>query len=452
MNITLLTTQKFLPPLVGGVDVYTYRLGKALSAMGHTIQIVALNPGVANEVEPFSTEQDELDGFPVTRILFSFADRPKEAFDYGYDAEMGQAVKSILQEQQPHLFIVVNFYMITLSAVLVANELGIPVFHVATDFLPICRRATFIRWNNVSCQLGESIKSCSACFVSHNVLGRVGTAVLNTLPESTLTKLARNRDQYALPNPLAAMKPYWNQVAIMEQRLRTLSPLRAMIDHVFVPTQFTRKMFVENGFDTRRVHHVPFGVDPNHPLTQVERTPSDHVRFLFIGRFQPYKGAHLLIEAFNKLANPKGATLTFYGGSDGHEDYYERLQQMMAQNERIRFLGKIDPADLAQAFADADYFILPSTWHENMPLITLDALQSHTPLISSDIGGVTDVIKHDVNGLLFPMGDVSALQATLQRTIDDPTLVDKLSAGVDLMTIDKYAEAMLAYLPEPVEH
>ncbi|MCP5101692.1 MAG: glycosyltransferase family 4 protein, partial [Chloroflexi bacterium] len=89
-------------------------------------------------------------------------------------------------------------------------------------------------------------------------------------------------------------------------------------------------------------------------------------------------------------------------------------------------------------------------WHENSPLIVLDALQSHTPVISSDIGGVTDVVKHDVNGLLFPMGNVTALQQLLQRTIDEPQLVDKLRAGVDLPSIDSYAENMMSYLKTPV--
>ncbi|MCP5099372.1 MAG: glycosyltransferase family 4 protein, partial [Chloroflexi bacterium] len=409
MKITLITTQKFLPPLVGGVDVYTYRLGKALTRMGHTTDVIAMDPGVENdESEPITVVEDELHGFPIRRLQFSFAQRPKEAFDFGYDMEMGQVVKQLLQDQKPGLLIVVNFYMLTLSVVQVAKGLGIPVFHVATDFLPICRRATFIRWDNQSCQAGESVKSCASCFVSHRVLGRVGSTMLNMLSDEALTQAARKRDSYKMPHPLAVLKPYLNQVAIMDQRLKTLSPLRSMVDHVFVPTQYTRKMFVENGFKSDRVHHLPFGVDADHPLTQVQNTKADHVRFLFIGRFQPYKGAHLLIEAFNRLTNPNGATLTLYGGPDGHDDYFERLQTMIASNDRIEFKGKIDPSELATAFAEGDYFLLPSTWHENSPLIVLDALQSHTPVISSDIGGVTDVVKHDVNGLLFPMGNVTA--------------------------------------------
>ena len=119
-------------------------------------------------------------------------------------------------------------------------------------------------------------------------------------------------------------------------------------------------------------------------------------------------------------------------------------------NYRIQFLGKIPPSELDRAFADADYFLLPSTWHENSPLIISDALQSKTPVISSDIGGVTDIVKHDVNGLLFPMGNVEALQATLQRTINEPDLSPRLQAGNTLSSIDSYVETMMSFIPSHI--
>ncbi len=446
MKITLITTQKYERPLVGGVDVYTDRVGRALARQGHTINIIAADSGVEEADQQFTIERDELDGFPIWRLRYSFAQRPKEAFDTNYDPEMETAVCDILKQQQPNLVIIFNFYTMTMATVKAAKLLNLPVFHIATDFLPVCRRATFIRWHNGSCDVGESVKTCAECFVSNKSSGRLVANVLGKLPEKTLVKLA-GEGEYSLPNPLAVVNPYWRQVAVMDRRLKVIQPLRDGIDHTFVPTQFTERMFVENGFSQDRVHHLPFGVDPEHPLTQVVHKPADHVRFLFIGRFQPYKGLHLLLEAFNKLKNPKGATLTIYGAADGHDGYYDSLMAAIDSNDRIQFLGKIPPSELDRAFADADYFLLPSTWHENSPLIISDALQSKTPVISSDIGGVTDIVKHDVNGLLFPMGDVQALQATLQRTINEPDLGPRLQAGNTLSSIDSYVEKMMSFIP-----
>lgn len=444
----LFCTRQFVRPLIGGVDVYADRLGRALQRAGHEISFIALDSAVKTQNGAIKIIKESQEKTQIWRLQFDFAQRPKQAFDQAYDPEMGQAIREILQAYKPDLFIIMNFYMVTLASVEAAKALGIRVIHVATDFLPVCRRATFIRWNGRSCQIGESIKSCAECFVSNCFLGRIAATALRGTTEDTLVDLSGD---YQLPHPLWVMKPYWKQVEIMEKRLKTLQPLREQIDLVLAPTQYTRDKFVENGFGRSQVHFIPFAVELDHPLTKVKYEPSTSRRFLFIGRLQPYKGAHLLIEAFNNLKSPCGATLTLYGTADsGYEVYYKSLMEKVNSNENIAFKGKIAPSDLSNAFAQSDYFVLPSTWHENSPLIVLDSLQSNTPVISSNIGGVTDLVQHEVNGLLFPMGDVDALRNVLQRAIDQPDLLGKLKSGNNLPDIDDYAEKMLQLIGEKI--
>lgn len=123
----------------------------------------------------------------------------------------------------------------------------------------------------------------------------------------------------------------------------------------------------------------------------------------------------------------------------------------MSANPRIHFAGLIPPTELARAFAEADIFLLPSTWHENSPLILLDALQSKTPVLGSDIGGVSGIVTHERNGLLYPREDVAALRQAMQRLIDQPDLVARLQAGGNLPSIESYAQTivakMTAFLP-----
>ena len=441
----MLSARRFMPPLVGGVDVYADRLGRALERMGHEVGVLAFNDDGVGANGKIQVVQDSYAGKNIWRMRFTMADRPKQAFDHAYDPEMGQVIRDVLEVEKPDLLIVLNFYLATLAIAEAASNLNIPLVHIATDFIPICRRATFVRWDGTSCSTGESIKSCAACFVSHHPLGRLAANVLGRVPEEKLNGLANGRAPYRPPHPLAVFNPYWNQVKIMEGRLSALSPLRQQVDVVLAPTQFTRQMFVANGFHPEQVHLLPFAVEPEHPLASVRHSSADHIRFLFVGRLQPYKGAHLLIDAFNRLDDPRGATLTIYGAADGYESYFQQLQRVIDGNPRISFRGTIAPDRLGQAFAETDFFILPSTWHENSPLILLDALQSRTPVIASDIGGVTDVVSHEVNGLLFPMGDKDALQRSLQRAISEPQLLEKLRAGVDLPTIDNYARRLLDF-------
>ncbi|MCP4421397.1 MAG: glycosyltransferase family 4 protein [Chloroflexi bacterium] len=450
MKIALLT-HKLKSPLLGGVDVYTDRLGQALSRLGHEIVYLAFDS--SSEEDGIVVREDVHDDeTAVYRILFSFDSLPKEAFDTLHNPEMGRVTQQILADERPDFVIILNFYTLTLSPVEAAKALGIPVAHVATDFVPVCRRGTFMRWDNQTCEVGESIQSCATCYMSHRPLGRVMSAVLEKLPEKRVVQWAEKKDSYRLPHPLWLIRPYLNHTAVMQQRLGRLRPLRKLIDLILVPTRFTEEAFLANGFAREQVHFLPFGVDIDNPLASVIKTEAKRVRFMFLGRFQPYKGLHLLLEAFNSLSNPNGATLTVYGAADGYDDYFQQLQRMMDSNERIHFAGLIPPTELARAFAAADIFLLPSTWHENSPLILLDALQSKTPVLASDIGGVNGIVEHNRNGLLFPRGNVAALRQEMQRLIDQPDIIQQLQAGSQLPSIESYAQTIVekiqAILPD----
>jgi glycosyltransferase involved in cell wall biosynthesis len=157
-------------------------------------------------------------------------------------------------------------------------------------------------------------------------------------------------------------------------------------------------------------------VGPDHSLTKVEIFPANLNGF-FIGRFQTYKGVDLLVDV-NRPESP--GSFSLFMAPDGYDQYFDDLKAMMNSNDRIRYAGMLDQADLPQAFAEADYLVLPSLWHENTPITVLEAMQSKTPVIASNIAGVTDVIKDGVNGLLFPMGDRGALEKALQQAIDTP--------------------------------
>lgn len=438
----VLLAHRYLPRFLGGVEVYTHRLAQALKQLGHDITIIALDPTNDTSSETITVYLDEYDHTVVWRLRLSPARRPWQTYVHAYDPEVGQIVKRILQDENPDILIIMNFYLVTLAPVEAASDLGIPVMHVATDFTPVCRLYTFIRGDGSPCQAGESIKSCAACYLSGHILGRLATSVLDRLPEETIVRWAhrRRRGIFLL---WKLLQPYWDQVIVTEQRLKTIRPLREKIDLVLAPTKYTLKVFLANGFRPAQLFLLPFGVTSDSPLASVKHVPAAHARFLFIGRFQPYKGAHLLIEAFNHLPSPQGATVTFYGKADGHDAYFSQLKAMAAANERIHFGGRIAPTALADAFAKADFFVLPVTWHENSPLILLDAVESKTPVIASDVGGVTDIIKHEVNGLLFPMGDKRALQQLMQRVIDQPGLADQLRPSITLPRIDDCAKTIV---------
>jgi glycosyltransferase involved in cell wall biosynthesis len=438
-----LSARQFHPPFKGGVDVYADRLGRELLREGHEVSYLAFDLASGGKDGKIEVMQDDYQGSDVWRFTLASGPSHEAAFQLGYDRKIGDLIRGILEKSRPDLFIVLNFYLSTLASVEAAHQLGIPVSHIATDFIPVCRRASLIRWDGEPCLTGESLKSCASCFVSHRRLGRYAAATFGQLSDESLVNLARREKNAGQLNPLHLIKPYLKQVSLMDERTATLAKLRDQIEHVFAPTEYTAREFLANGYHPEQVSVLPFAVEENSLLSQVEHVEADHTRFLFIGRLQPYKGAHVLVEAFNGLADPRGATLDIYGVPDGHQNYFDQLRAAMETNDRVQFRGQIKSEDLGRAFASADYFVLPSIWHENSPLILLDALQSRTPVIASEIGGVTDTIIEGQNGFLFLMGDVDALRRVLQNVINQPSLRDQLRLGSDLPMIEKYARRIL---------
>jgi glycosyltransferase involved in cell wall biosynthesis len=440
----LICTHRYIEPFIGGVDVYTNRLRRAFIRLGHEVIVLAFDSYCDQCGMAIDTETDEFDATRVIRIKFSFSNRPTENHDLAYDPELGSVAESVFKQEKPEMVVVMNFYTISLSVVQAAKNLNIPVAHIATDFLPICRRATLIRGDGVPCQTGESLKACSSCFVSHRLLGKIGSKALGLISAERISEWTKNYNSSNNYSPLRFMRPYFKQVAIMQKRLDLLKPLKELIDVVFAPTRYTTEMFRKNGFSKPgQLHYLPFAVEPIQTEQNRKFVSTDHIRFLFIGRLQPYKGVHLLVNAFANLARPQGATLTIFGSSDGHEAYFAGVEKKIRSHSRIKFVGAIANDELSDPFSKADYFVLPSTWHENSPLILLDALRFATPVIASDIGGVRDHIIDGVNGLLFPNGDQRALQKSLQSVIDHPHLREKLTPKTTLPLIDDYAKQII---------
>ena len=116
--------------------------------------------------------------------------------------------------------------------------------------------------------------------------------------------------------------------------------------------------------------------------------------------------------------------------------------------------------DMAKVFQKADIVCLPS-YHEGLPKVLLEAAAAGKPLVATDIPGCREIVKHEVTGLLVPVGDSTALFNTIKRLINDKELRYKLgNAGLELVkrefdiniinsqTIDLYAKALRSLTQE----
>ena len=147
---------------------------------------------------------------------------------------------------------------------------------------------------------------------------------------------------------------------------------------------------------------------------------------LSLGRVEPEKGLHYLIEAF--LACKTNKKLVIAGGDSNHE-YYERLVKQAAGDSRIQFVGFVSGDTVRELYSNAFLFVLPSNL-EGMANTLLEAMAYGNCCLISDIPENTEVAED--YAVTFSKGDVQDLKEKLQYLLDNP---DE-AAGMKARTAD----------------
>ncbi|WP_353473411.1 glycosyltransferase [Salipiger sp. H15] len=167
--------------------------------------------------------------------------------------------------------------------------------------------------------------------------------------------------------------------------------------------------------DWDRLHIVHCGIDP------ARYAPSAHdgQDLLFVGRLAGVKGVPLLLRALASLA-PRHPALRLRLIGDGPERAaLEAMTRDLGIAGRTEFLGYRSQAEVAEALAGADVFVLPS-FAEGVPVVLMEALAAQVPVVTTRIAGVPELVEHGTSGLLVPPGDAEALAAALEVLLADP--------------------------------
>jgi glycosyltransferase involved in cell wall biosynthesis len=118
----------------------------------------------------------------------------------------------------------------------------------------------------------------------------------------------------------------------------------------------------------------------------------------------------------------------------------ERLQALalhLCLGDAVHFTGRVEHADMPALYADADCALNPSTV-DNMPNSVLEAFASGVPVVSTDVGGVPDIVAHGVSGLLVPAGDAPGMAREVLQVLGDRALAQRLVGG-GLAQVQGYA-------------
>lgn len=208
----------------------------------------------------------------------------------------------------------------------------------------------------------------------------------------------------------------------------------------------------------KRVTVVPYGVDLEafepHPYPSPDSGEGSSAPPSFsqrrdgqvvigtVARLSPEKGVTYLLDAFATLRRKLGGRVVLCIAGDGPER--SRLEAQIVRlglSGAVEMFGWVEHAALPEFLRGLDIFAVPSTW-EGFGVAAAEASACALPIVSTDVHGLPDVVRHNVTGLLVPPKDANAMAAALESLVGDPERRRKLGAAGRAYVAEHYAWRM----------
>jgi L-malate glycosyltransferase len=160
-------------------------------------------------------------------------------------------------------------------------------------------------------------------------------------------------------------------------------------------------------------------------------------RLLFVGNLEPteHKGFPTLVAALASLPGPRRNWHLDVVGDGPSRQHYERMVEAAGLTDAVTFVGRLSKPAVAETMRSADLFVLPSRF-ENLPCVIIEAMASGLPVLSTRVGGISEMVT-DQDGILVPPADPAALAGALDRMLSSLDTYD--SAQIAARAADRYS-------------
>jgi len=173
---------------------------------------------------------------------------------------------------------------------------------------------------------------------------------------------------------------------------------------------------------------IPNGINIDEVSTPLNRQesrekldlPTDQQIILFFGSLVEYKGPDVLLKAFKLVKKEFSSVKLIFAGRGHMISQLKTMTKQMDLEEDVIFTGFVEDGDKPAYYKSADIFCLPSTtMAESFGIVNLEAMAAGIPIVSSNMGGIPDVVKHGENGLLAKPYDVKMVAENLIKLLKD---------------------------------
>jgi glycosyltransferase involved in cell wall biosynthesis len=203
--------------------------------------------------------------------------------------------------------------------------------------------------------------------------------------------------------------------------------LRRVADAYTCVSAESKKSLSDLGIPNSKIFILPNGIDPEE-FRPGKREKIDNM-VLHIGRGVRTKGLSVLLDSLKYLEDPVSLKIA---GPVGDIRY---IEEILGSNHKrkigiheVESLGYVTEAKLLELYQRASIFVAPSL-REEFGIVNLEALSCETPVVASAVGGIREIIKNDVNGLLVPPNDPEKLAKAVEKLLRNKEL--RIKYGVN---------------------
>jgi len=390
----LFVLHQFYPEFAGGTERVTLNLAKAVQRAGHYVHVLACTVYPETQVGRASNNlrgayEYVHDGLPVTVLqraqLVSSAD-----FDFAVDEILTKKIQNWLATMAFEVAHITHFMRMA-SAMSAIQKAEIPYVVTLTDFFPACYRVTLVNVAGALCPGPDEGKRCAdECLVP-------------ALPRQNLR--IRYRHGHSLLEGASAR---------------------------ICPSEFVARRYREI-FPELEFRKIPHGIDL---LTMLADPPKQKKAGMGLtlgygGTINFSKGLDFLLRAIKQVEAPD-LRLRVMGPKHGIDSYHTKIEQLIAADERVEWLGEMPQQEFFKALSECDVLCLPSRWPETYSLVLHEASALGVPALVSDLGAPGEIVSTTGAGRALPHDDVQAWAKAISEVAQNPDLLRSWRAALTL--------------------
>ena len=419
----ILIVNKFLYPN-GGSETYIFKIGQCLQKMGHEVQYFGMEHEgriVSNAIGSYTSDMSFHGGSKLSKLMY-----PVKIL---YSFEAKKKIRAVLDDFKPDVVHLNNInFQITPSIIdeieaynkdvdaaekreddkknsdrsrAVATGGHIRIVYTAHDYQWVCP--------NHMLYIPSTGEMCSKCidgdysYCAHNKC--IHSSKLRSLLGTLEAKLYDRKKTYALVDTVIAPSFF------MKEKLshnRSIDDNKIVALHNFVDENSQRAKQTSTSEDNPDIMRT--GFDRN--VGDCGKEVIDKPYVLYFGRYDSQKGIKTLLKACRNLPD-----IQFVFAGKGE------LEKEVDSTPNVLNKGFLTGQELTDTITKAAFTVFPSEWYENCPFSVVESQMNGTPIIVSNLGGTTELIKENVTGEVFTAGDESQLTEKIRKLWENPKLV-----------------------------